>query len=196
MIQQLLTWEALARGWRLGSVVVIYVTGAVALMLAPTELKLPQVFALAPVIAPTTTLSALVVALAALTTAAEPAPQLLGTASRRAPLVNLVRVWSVALVGCGLLLLADSGATEAALAVALLTGEGLLAVSFIGIANYWVVPVAHVTAAITLGAVSRDEIASWAWFLRADQGPLAVTASIAVAMLGSGIWLQQAAKVS
>ena len=187
-------WLALGRGWRLGAVLLVYGAGAVVLMAAPVELKLPQVFALTSVMAPTTTLSALAVALAALTTATEPAPQLMGTASRRAPLVNLTRVWTAATVGCVLLLVVDPDATAAVLAVLLLTGEGLVAISVVGLANYWVVPVAHVCAAITLGAVSRDEIAGWAWFLREDQGPLSVTASVAVAALGTIMWFRAAAR--
>lgn len=184
------TARVLVRGWGIPTALAVVVLTVAAALAAPDSLPLPRLFGYHELAAPTGAVAALGLALAAIAAAREPVPQLLGTADARRQAANPARILLVCAAGAALLcLVAGADGRHVVIALAALTGEGLLVASVAGLSTAWSLPVMHVLAALVLGGAAGQELAWWAWIIGTDPGPGSWIASLAVAILGTGAWM-------
>lgn len=169
---------SLVKGWHLHVVVPALVALCLLLRFLPSSYAAPQLRSALPVLSPTSASVALLLSLIIIAAFDEPAPALqrLTTGARRyAP---QLRVATLTLLATALL--ASAGAANGVTALLALTAEGLVVATVTGTRLCWPVPLAHALAGSMLGANAFGELASWAWFLRADVAPGGLLASTAL----------------
>lgn len=182
-------WVTIARGWRLpGSLAWLAVLFTV-MQLGPNAVVLPEARPVVAIVASTSTLAGMVLALISLQLLHEPAPQLLVTAPLSRRLANPLRVLVfVAFGALGLIVLSSSPPTSVLNTVTALTGEGLLGAALLGFRLSWLIPTMHALASLTLGAVNRRTLAPWAWVAETTPSATTIAASCGLLALGVLMW--------
>lgn len=174
-------WTSLAKGWQLPSVAGGLAGLFVILAVAPDLVVLPQVSSDVPVLAPSTTVAATVASLLVLATSPEPVEPLFATAPRGRQRLRILRVAAVTLAAVVALGLCDPRhLLETAIAMLVLSGEGLLIAPLIGSRLCWILPLSHSLAATAFGAGRTGDVAAWAWFFAEASSPVGTVAAVGI----------------
>lgn len=187
-------WITIARGWRLPASLTWLAVLLVVVQLGPDTVGLPEARPLVDIVAPTSTLTAMVLAVISLQLLHEPAPQLLATAPLSRRLANPLRVLVFATVGAlGMVVLSTSTPITIFQTVATLTGEGLIGAALLGFRLSWLIPTMHALASLTLGAVNRRTLAPWAWVADTTADAITVTGACVLLVVGVLMWTRKLA---
>ncbi len=186
---RLIRWRVLTRGWRLtGALTGIAVTSAV-LTLVPRLVPLPQMLVPDTFNGLSLTFGSLIVALMVLHTADEPVDQLGATAAVRLPAVRMLRVTLVTALAIAAVSAADPAHLPAgAVTVVTFVGEGLLVARVAGPGLAWLLPSAHLLAAVTFGVTTMRQVAGWAWILDARPSLPGLLAASTLYASGLVLW--------
>lgn len=179
----------LLKGWGVPGALVLLVAGPASLLALPRVFGLPAASSVDAVLAPSGAVAAWFIALAALTVAREPAPDLVIAAPRHAKLANLARIAATYGLGIAACLAAGASATPLVTSSATFLAQGLVVASLTTLDLAWVVPTVHLTSAVSLGAAGRADVAPWAWPVMVAPPPTTTVAALAaVVVVGLGAW--------
>lgn len=184
----------LLRGSRVHVVLIGGAAVAVVLFVLPDTWVLPQVMAAFPVRAPiASTIAAWLGSMLLIAVLTEPVDAIDQTVNRP---MSLIRAGRVGFTTVSLALLLAAPAPQYALisAVTLLTlaGECLLLARWAPLSTVWVLPSAHVLAAVIFGARRVDGIAPWAWIIRSEPHPAEIVMGAALFATGLTVWARAA----
>lgn len=180
----------LLRGSRITSVLLGGAAVGVVLFVVPDTWVLPQALAAFPVRAPVaSTIAAWLASLLLIAAMTEPVDAVDRTVNRPMGLIRAARV-SLTTVLLALMLIVPAPQYASVIAVTLLTltGECLLMARWAPLSTVWILPSAHVLAAMLFGARRIDGIAPWAWIIRSEPQPVEVAISVALFATGLTIW--------
>lgn len=186
-----LCWSlALLRGWRVPPVLLGWSVVAVATLLGPALVPLPNLTGTASVSTPLATLGGAVCGLLTLSLAHEPCPDVFSTAPSSAFVVHGVRILLGALTGPLIITAVGPSSGSVAMNVGMtIVGEGMLAAGLLGQRLAWLLPLFHLLAASTFGAVRGQGLHTWAWILSSRPGSGHLVVSATILAVGIIIWV-------
>lgn len=158
-------------------------------VLGPSVVRLPQLIQDGGVYGPLASLGGCVGGIVVLTTIPEPLSHIPGTAPRAWASWKAMAMVGVCLYGIAVMSVFGAQGTALAVSIAVLAtvGEGSIVAAVGFERECWVVPLAHVLAAMTFGA-PRGEFARWAWIVEGTSVP-GLYVSVLVFCVGLLAWV-------